>query len=390
MAVKIVRQPNRIALLGAPTSAAGLALGQEHAPAKLREAGLVERLRAAGYDVADVGDDPPQLYLPDEESPRARNLPRVLKALEALKPRVEQAVKSGALPLILGGDCSIALATIAALHRYFRSVSVVYMDRDADLNTPATTPSGLLDGMVVAHLTGRGAAELVRFWGEPPLVREPDVALFGVERLDPPEEELLQRSPIRRYLAADVQRLGVAAAAQTAVERIHGTGNEFVLHFDVDVIADFEATNFPGSGGLSLDEVRQALEVFGQQKHMAAFEVTAYNPERDPDGSGAKTVVDIVVSVLAARLEALAAAPAGAPVSAQAPRPAETTSESASVSAVTTAVPVTTEELEGAPAPAQPSAEPGPEDSAKAAVVPAREPMPASSEGPQSDEGKGN
>ena len=88
-------------------------------------------------------------------------------------------------------------------------------------------------------LTGRGAAELVRFWGEPPLVREPDLALFGVARLDPAEEKLLATSPLRRYLARDVQRQGAAAAAHAAIDRIHGNGYQFVLHFDVDVIAGF-------------------------------------------------------------------------------------------------------------------------------------------------------
>ena len=136
-----------------------------------------------------------------------------MPSLEALKPRVEQAVKLGALPVILGGDCSIALATVAGARRYFRTSACIYMDRDADLNTPATTPSGCLDGMVVSHLTGRGAAELVRFWGEPPLVREPDLALFGVDVWTPPKRKLLSRSPLRRYLAADVRRMGAAAAA---------------------------------------------------------------------------------------------------------------------------------------------------------------------------------
>jgi arginase len=324
VAVRIVRQPNKIAVLGAPTSAAALAQGHERAPAALRAAGLLERLREVGYDVTDMGDDPPQLYQPDEESPRARNLRRVLAALEALKPRVEAAVKSGALPLILGGDCSIALATVAGLRRYYRSVSVAYMDRDADLNTPATTPSGCLDGMVVAHLTGRGAAELVRVWGESPLVREPDIVLFGVNRLDPAEEEFLQRSPIRRYLASDVQRMGAAAAAQEAVDRMHGASHEFVLHFDVDVVTgeDFQATNLPAVGGLRLEEARQALEVFTRQPHLAAFEVTAYNPERDPDGTHAKLVVDLVVSALLARKEALAAAAPAAAIAATDPSPA--------------------------------------------------------------------
>ena len=305
MAVKIVRQANKIALLGAPTSAAAMSVGHEGAPAALRAAGLTAGLREIGYDVADLGDDPVQLFKPDEESPRARNLSRVIASLEALKPRVEQAVKSSALPLILSGDCSIALATVAGARRYFRKVSLIYMDGDADLNTPATTPSGCVDGMVVSHLTGRGAAEMVRFWGEPPLVREPDLALFGVARLDPPEEQILATSPLRRFLAADVKRMGPAAAAHAAIDRIKGNGYQFVLHLDVDVISDFLATNYPGAGGLSLHEVREALLVFAQQKELAALEVTAYNPTKDPDGSGAKLIVDLLAEALGARLEAL-------------------------------------------------------------------------------------
>ena len=305
MAVKVVRQPNKIALLGAPTSAAAMSAGHEGAPAALRNAGLAERLRSIGCEVIDLGDDPPQLYQPDEDSPRARNLPRVLAALEAIKPRVEQAVKSGALPLILSGDCSIALGVVAGARRFFRNVSLIYMDRDADLNTPATTPSGCVDGMVVSHLTGRGAAELVRFWGEPPLIREPDLALFGVDRLDPHEEELLRRSPLRRYLAADIHSTGATAAAQAAVERIHGGSYEFILHLDVDVIADFQATNYPGSGGLTLQEVREALGVFAKQKHLAALEVTAYNPTKDGDGAAATAILDLLSDFFAVRLETL-------------------------------------------------------------------------------------
>ena len=284
MAVKIVRQPNKIALLGSPTSAAAMSLGHEGAPAALRAAGLIDRLTAIGYSVADLGDDPQQLFQPDEESPRARNIPRVITALEALKPRVEQAVKSGALPLILSGDCSMVLATIAGVRRYFRHVGLVYIDRDADLNTPATTLTGCVDGMVISHVVGRGAAELVRFWSEPPLVREPAIALFGIARLDPAEERALSSAPLRWYTAADVERKGAAAAAQAAIDRIHADGHDFVLHFDVDVIADFPATNYPASGGLRLEEVREALEVFAAQKHLTAVDVSAYNPAKDADG----------------------------------------------------------------------------------------------------------
>jgi arginase len=186
------------------------------------------------------------------------------------------------------------------------------VDRDADLNTPATTPSGRVDGMVVAHIAGRGAAELVRFWGEAPLVREPDVLLFGVDRLDPGEQEFLNRSPMPRMLAADVQRMGAAAGARHALERLHADGREFVLHFDVDVIAeeDMAADDVPGSGGLRLAEVREALRVMLAHKNLLALDVAEYQPEKDADGSGAKTIVDLLVEALAARLETLTAPPA--------------------------------------------------------------------------------
>jgi hypothetical protein len=191
---------------------------------------------------------------------------------------------------------------------------------------------------VISHVTGRGAAELVRFWGEPPLVREPDIALFGVDRVDRAEEEVLRDSPLRRYLADDVRRMGPAKAAQAAVERIYGSGYECVLHFDVDVIADFQATNYPGAGGLGLPEVRDALEVFAKQKHLAAIEVAAYNPAKDSDGSGAKIVIDLLADVLAKRLEALQAAATAEPIAATAAAGQSSTAQAPAVTSVPVAI----------------------------------------------------
>lgn len=313
MAVKIVRQDNRIALLGAPVSAAALAPGGEGAPASLRQAGLVSRFQLIGYEVTDMGDDPVRAYEIDEESPRARNVRSVLAALEALRSRVETAVKSGALPVILSGDCSVALAVVAGLRRYFRNVSLLYADADADLQTPATTPSGCVDGMVVSHLVGRGASEMVRFYSEPPLVREPDLALFGVSRLDPAEEQALQTSPLRRYLADDIRRKSPAKAASEAIERIHGGTHEFVLHFDVDVIAGFPATNLPSSEGLNIEELREAFSIFAAQPHLAAIEITGYNPSKDSDASCANLLVNFLGEILSIRREKMKAAAAEAP-----------------------------------------------------------------------------
>jgi len=317
LAVKIVRQPKKIALIGAPSSAAAFEPGLEKAPAALRAAGLIEKLQNAGYEVADYGDCAPRLFAQDDEHPRARNAAAVVAGLNELRLHVEQAVKSGALLLVLGGECVQAMGVVAGARRYYKHINLLWLDRDADLNTPATTPSGRLDGMVVAHFTGRGAAELVRFWGEPPLVREPDIILFGLERLDPPEQEFLNKSPIRRVLAEDIQSAGAEKAAKDALEHLHASERQFVLHFDTDVIAqeDFGAVPVPGPGGLRLNEVREALRVFASSKNLLAIDVVEFNPEKDPDGSKAKLLVDLLVEVLAARLEALVTpAPAAEPV----------------------------------------------------------------------------
>lgn len=307
MAVKIVRQPKKIALIGAPSSAAAFSMGSEKAPAALRAAGLVEKLQAAGYEVIDHGDCAPRLFADDEEHRRARNLTEIVAGLNDLKLRAEVAVKSGALVLVLGGDCAQVIGLLTGARRYYKHVNLLWFDRDADLHTPASTPSGRIDGMVVAHIIGKGAPELVRFWSDSPLVREPDVTLFGLERLDPPEQEFLGKSPMRHNYAGDIQFKGGTKAAQEALTQVHADAHEFVLHLDTDVIAaeEFPAVNVPGSGGLHLDDVRSSLAEFAKHKNLLGLDVAQYNPEKDPDGSGARKLVDLLVEVLAARLQAL-------------------------------------------------------------------------------------
>jgi arginase len=314
LAVKIVRQPKKIALIGAPSSAAAFSAGSEKAPAALRAAGLAEKLQTAGYEVVDYGDCAPRLFADDEEHRRARNLPAIVAGLNDLKTRAELAVKSGALVLVLGGDCAQVIGLLTGARRYYKHVNLLWFDRDADLNTPASTPSGRIDGMVVAHIIGKGAPELVRFWSDAPLVREPDVTLFGLERLDPPEQEFLAKSPMRHIVASDVHSKGVGKAAHDALTQVHADTREFVLHLDIDVIAaeDFPAVNVPGSGGMRFDEVRTAFVEFAKHKNLLGLDVAQYNPDKDTDRSGAAKLVDLLVEALSARLEALAA-PAAEP-----------------------------------------------------------------------------
>ena len=306
MAVKIARQPKKIALIGAPSSAAAFLPGSEKAPAALRAAGLVERLQSAGFEVIDHGDCASRLFADDEEHRRARNVNEIVAGLTDLKTRAEIAVKSGALVLVLGGDCAQSIGLLTAARRYYKHLNLFWMDRDADLNTPATTPSGRIDGMVVAGIIGKGAPELVRFWGEPPLVREPDVYLFGVERLDPPEQEFLAKSPMRHMLAVDVQRKSAAAAAKTALSHLHADSREYCVHLDTDLIsnAEFPAVNVPAEGGMPLADVRAALSEAARSNFLVGLTVTQYNPDKDPDSSAAKKLIDLLVDALSVRLEA--------------------------------------------------------------------------------------
>jgi arginase len=316
LAVKIVRQPKKIALIGAPSSAAAFSAGSEKAPAALRAAGLAEKLQVIGYEIVDYGDCAPRLFADDEEHRRARNLPEIVAGLNDLKTRAELAVKSGALVLVLGGDCAQVIGLLTGVRRYYKHVNLLWFDRDADLNTPASTPSGRIDGMVVAHIIGKGAPELVRFWSEAPLVREPDVTLFGIERLDPPEKEFLSKSPMRHIDAADIQAKGASKAAHDALAQVHADVREFILHLDTDVIAqeEFPAVNVPGSGGLDFEAVRASLVEFVKHKNLLGLDVAQYNPDKDPDGSAAKKLIDLLAEALSARFESLTA-PAAEPTS---------------------------------------------------------------------------
>jgi Arginase family len=181
--------------------------------------------------------------------------------------------------------------------------------------------------MVVAHIIGRGAPELVRFWGESPLVREPDVTLLGLERVDPPEQEFLTRSPMRHIYAADIRFKGGSAAARNALAAVHADAHDFVLHLDLDVITngEFSAVNLPDTtgDGLSFADVRAALREIARHKNLLGITVSQYNPDKDPDGSAAKKLVELLASAISARLNPEAGAPeqGGQQEAAAAPEP---------------------------------------------------------------------
>ena len=253
-----------LTLIGVPSSAGARRTGQEGAPAAYRAAKLLERLRAAGLDVADAGDLPAVAYRPDPGHSRQQNAGLVADVARQTADRVDRAVATGRTPLVLGGDCTISLGVIAGLLSHHPRLGLVYFDGDVDLNTPETTESGIFDGMVLAHVLGRGVPELAALGPRNPLLREEDVVLFGYDEdsgfIDPPEREALERSRMARYPLARI-RPNAAAAAAEALRALRKRSDAFLAHFDVDV-TNLAAAEVEHPNGLDLESAFAALKVF--------------------------------------------------------------------------------------------------------------------------------
>ena len=295
----------RLALIGVPSSAGARREGQEEAPAAFRAAGLLERLRAKGLDVVDLGDLPPVSFRPDPEHPRQQNATLVVDVARRAADCVDRALASRRLPLVLGGDCSLSLGVIAGLLRHHLRLGLLYFDGDVDLNTPETTPSGAFDGMVMTHILGRGVAQLAGIGPRRPLLSEEEIILFGYKMeaggIDPPEVEALERSRMSRYPLARV-RADAAAAARDALLRLESRSDAFLVHFDVDVM-DLPAADVPHPGGLDAESTFAALSIFLAAPKCAAVVVTELNPTLDPDCSQTAFLVDGLVEALGARKE---------------------------------------------------------------------------------------
>src|SRR5918997_962401 len=214
----------RVVLIGVASSAGTHHAGQDQAPAALRAGGFVERLRAAGVAVEDRGDLLHEVFTADEMGSTARNLSAVVRVARAVADVVDDALAQHALPLVLGGDCTITLGVVAGAQRRDDTVGLLYLDGDADLATPETTGSGVLDAMGIAHLLGLADTELARLGAGPPMLTDERLALIGYDETDPETfkaDVLHSRPDLVRFadhqLRADPA--GCARAALSALQR---------------------------------------------------------------------------------------------------------------------------------------------------------------------------
>jgi arginase len=293
----------RIALIGVPSSAGARQLGQELAPDCLRRAGLTERLRFSGYEVTDYGDVEKSSYRADPDNPTRQNLQRVVQVLTQVAAVVETAAKSGARVLVLGGDCTVTIGVLAGLVKCWPELGMLYVDGDVDLNTPETTPSGIFDGMVIAHILGLGAEPLSHIGPRCPLLDQSKITLFGYNAkagsIDPAEVDLLQALKVAKYPLEQVQP-NAPFAAKRALAGLEAAAAQILIHCDVDVIdfEDFPAADVPHRPGLRLSEARDALAVFLASRKVVGLVLTEFNGLRDQDSLLATRLVDAVVSAL--------------------------------------------------------------------------------------------
>jgi arginase len=295
-----------LVVLGVASSAGTHHAGQERAPAALRAAGLIDRLISAGLTVADRGDVVTEVFAVDHTNPTARNFPAVLRTARQVADLVSSVVADGAVPLVLGGDCTVTVGVVAGVRRVRPDAGLFYFDGDADLATPETTSSGVLDAMGIAHLIGLADNELANLAGHRPLLPSRRLVLFGVDQNDPESfrEEVLRDHPDLRWYPDHVVRRDPAGSARRALDGL-STGAGVILHFDVDAVdsGDLPLANYPHYGtGVSLDAAAKALAAVAAAPDLTAIVLTEVNPTHDPDGRQLQRYVDAVGGALAAGL----------------------------------------------------------------------------------------
>jgi arginase len=269
-------------------------------PSAIRYAGLEERLASLGYDVRDHGNVetavPEATALVDE---RARFLPEIKETCARIAGKVVEEVEAGAMPLVLGGDHSLALGTLGGLASVHGAGGALWIDAHADINTPETSPSGNVHGMPLAAALGLAGPEFESDVWPLPALDPRRVALLGLRQADTGERKLLREAGVRVFTMSEIDRIGVERATREALDRIAGAG--FVhVSLDMDVLDPEVAPGVgtPVRGGLTYREAHLALELVAESGLAGSLEVVEVNPILDRENTTALTAVELVASAL--------------------------------------------------------------------------------------------
>ncbi len=295
-------------LIGVPLDLGSDRRGVDMGPSALRLFGLGSQLRTLGYKVQDAGNIATPLIESFEPGDLKCKYEHEIAAVsEALAMAVYRSLEEGAMPVVMGGDHSIAIGTLSGLARFYRerkqNMGMLWFDAHGDINTPETSLSGNVHGMPVAHLLGLGRRSLNSISGFCPALDVKKCALVGVRDLDPGEKEIIRQTGLKVFTMRDIDERGIKQVMSEALTIVQNDTLGFHVSFDID---SMDPSVAPGvgtavAGGLTYREGHLAMELIADTKKMLSYEIVEVNPILDHSSMTAKAAVAMTLSAFGAR-----------------------------------------------------------------------------------------
>jgi len=275
-------------------------------PSAIRYAGVVAMLEALGHHVTDDGNIAVDSVVCTEASDlNLKNLTEVLKVNTLLAGKIDADVKGGKFPLVLGGDHSIAIGTLAGLANTYNNLGVIWYDAHADMNTSETSPSGNIHGMPLAVSIGIGHASLVDLYREGPKVKAENVVIIGARSVDPGERLLIKQHGIKAFSMHEIDKFGMSAVVDEAIAYLQGRKVDGVhLSLDLDGLDPLytPGVGTPVQGGITYRESHLAMEMLEESGIITSAEIVEVNPILDEKNKTADVAVGLMGSLLGEKL----------------------------------------------------------------------------------------
>jgi arginase len=294
-------QKNKIiSIIGVPMDLGADRRGVDMGPSALRCAFLQDKLENLGFVVHDLGDlriERPKKPFGSEEN--LKYLHEIVRVNTELYIKVENEMKKGHFPLVIGGDHSIAIGTIKGVLRQVKRLGVIWFDAHSDANTAETSPSGNIHGMSLAVSLGIGHPDLVSIGGEHAQINPGNVVIIGARSIDPGEKKFLKERGVHVFTIKDIDGLGMKRVVEQSLS-IASNGTDGVhLSLDLDAMDPSEAPGVgtPVLGGLSYRESHLAMEMIGESRLLVSAELVEVNPILDHSNRTAKTAVSLIGSL---------------------------------------------------------------------------------------------
>lgn len=295
-----------VSIIGVPMDLGQMRRGVDMGPSAIRYGGLQERLTNLGWTVQDHGDILVDMRENAESSTAGnlKNLSSVVKASELLAQKIDETIADDSFPLVLGGDHSIALGTLAGVAKKQKNLGVIWYDAHGDLNTADTSPSGNIHGMPLAASLGFGDPALTNIGGFSPKAKPENVVIIGARDLDDGERKLIKETGIKVFTMHEIDRLGMTTVMKETIEYLRERTEYVHLSLDLDGLDPTEAPGVgtPVAGGLSYRESHLAMEMLEESGIITSAEFVEVNPILDEKNKTGAAAVALIASLLGEKL----------------------------------------------------------------------------------------